>query len=66
MIDVTIHLSMVSTWACLTQDDGSVISVFISRGDTVKFIGTPDEVRHLYDALFQAEDDRRHPTRWDR
>jgi hypothetical protein len=61
MIDVTIHLSMVSTWACLTQDDGSVIAVFISRGDTVRFIGTPNEVRHLYETLILAEDDRRHP-----
>ena len=61
MIDVTVHLSMTSTWACLTQDDGSVIAVFVTRGDTIRFIGTPGEVRHLYETLIMAEDDRRHP-----
>ena len=61
MNDTRIHLSMTSRWVSITQDDGTVVAVLSSHGDSVRFIGTPDELRHLYESLILADHNRRHP-----
>jgi len=61
MTTPTIHLSMTSRWVSLTQEDGTIVAVLTSHGDSVRFIGSADELRHLYESLIGAEDNRRHP-----